>query len=763
MSETPNEGRRGAPPPDREIAGERVRRLLELGLMTDVVHTRGGAAQAPAPTPTELEELLPQYEVESVIGRGGMGVVYRARQRSLDRLVALKVLTAPIDADADFEERFRREARALASLSHPGIVAVHDFGRAGEYWFLAMEYVDGTDLRRVIDSRAITPREALSIVGQVCDALQFAHDRGVVHRDVKPANVLLDRDGRVKISDFGLAKLIGAAPAVGLTRSAQVMGTPHYMAPEQIETPLSVDHRADIYSLGVVFYELLTGELPIGRFSPPSQRVQVDVRLDDVVMRALEKDPPRRYQHASDVRTDVDRVVAEPGAACCGAPGGARVVRRHEKRAGHKLLVTLVVLALLFAGAMGLGAVAWLLLPAPPPGGEDLSVALVEIEDGELRVHGVEFAGRVPRLADRFTSALALVPQEVADLNALLRAQHDRYLEIEKAATEAVWDGDQGRVSATVAEFPTARLSLVQETRRFLSERLGETELPESVQADIEARLFPYGAEEVHLELRPEQEITPLGIEGPYLRVTNAEGVLLRYTDRAAPEEIARFFDSALEVPSSAAQAVAHLVAALEQFDESGTRLALENVRAEDEGGGLVSVLVDIWLAPATAPATDIVLELESHMLRQEWLQESSPSTVSPTEIEDLRLLIRPTWNRGFAMVYAAGSLDDEREDTLGRFGGALERAVGEDLNQATYRTVEARGVHRDRIVSIKPKGLEDGYPLRDLLGALLELEEQDASSTVTSLALRLTGKTTASGMPGWTYAFEVTRREAWD
>src|SRR5262249_52169930 len=149
----------------------------------------------------------------------------------------------------------------------------------------------------------LSPREALQIIPQICDALQYAHDEGVVHRDIKPENVLVDRKGRVKIADFGLAKMLDLDPeSTRLTAEGQVMGTPHYMAPEQVRHPLSVDHRADIYSLGVVLYEMLTGDLPLGNFSPPSRKVRVDVRFDEVVLRALENDPARRYQRASDVK-----------------------------------------------------------------------------------------------------------------------------------------------------------------------------------------------------------------------------------------------------------------------------------------------------------------------------------------------------------------------------------------------------------------------------------------------------------------------------
>jgi len=176
-----------------------------------------------------------------------------------------------------------------------------------------MEYVDGPNLRQLERAGKLTPREALQIVPQICEALQYAHDEGIVHRDIKPENVLLDKKGRVKIADFGLAKILGREPQdFHLTGVGQVMGTPHYMAPEQVEHPQNVDHRADIYSLGVVFYEMLTGELPLGKFAPPSRKVQVDVRLDDVVLRALEKEPERRYQTASQVKSAVETLSTQP-------------------------------------------------------------------------------------------------------------------------------------------------------------------------------------------------------------------------------------------------------------------------------------------------------------------------------------------------------------------------------------------------------------------------------------------------------------------
>lgn len=249
-----------------------------------------------------------------------MGAVYKARQKELDRIVALKILPPDIGQDAAFAARFTREAKALARLNHPGIVTIHDFGRADGLYFFLMEFVDGVTLRQLMTGGRISAREALAIVPEICDALQFAHDQGIVHRDIKPENILLDRRGHVKVADFGLAKLVaessGDPASSGGSREdagrkgnahllgeradvSKVMGTPQYMAPEQIERPGEVDHRADIYALAVVFYQMLTGELPSKPIQPPSKRVQVDVRLDEIVLRALEQEPERRYQQAS--------------------------------------------------------------------------------------------------------------------------------------------------------------------------------------------------------------------------------------------------------------------------------------------------------------------------------------------------------------------------------------------------------------------------------------------------------------------------------
>ncbi|HKB36435.1 MAG TPA: serine/threonine-protein kinase, partial [Gemmataceae bacterium] len=264
-----------------------------------------------APAPEDLARHFPQLEILEFIGQGGMGALYKARQPALDRLVAIKVLPPEAGRDPAFAERFTREALSLARFNHPNILAIYDFGEADGLFYIIMEFVAGKNLRQLMRTGTLTEALSLPIIAQVCDALQYAHDAGVVHRDIKPENILLDSRGQVKIADFGLAKLVGLAPAyLSLTSSRDVMGTVYYMAPEQLLQAHHVDHRADLYSLGVVFYEMLTGELPVGRFAPPSQRARVDARLDAILLRALAPEPEDRYQEAIEIKREVEAVLA---------------------------------------------------------------------------------------------------------------------------------------------------------------------------------------------------------------------------------------------------------------------------------------------------------------------------------------------------------------------------------------------------------------------------------------------------------------------
>jgi serine/threonine protein kinase len=306
-------------PPQTPLGGLDPAELLKQGAAQDTVMDNA-ASSFQSPAIEDLTAIFPQFEIIGLIGKGGMGAVYKVRQKDLDRIVALKILPPAIGQSPEFSMRFTREARALAKLNHPGIVTLHEFGQQDGLYFILMEFVDGVNLAQLMKTGRISPREALAIVPQICDALQFAHDQGIVHRDIKPENILLDRLGRVKVADFGIAKVVAAVSdpirsddtpvPENQTLAGKIIGTPHYMAPEQIDHPSEVDHRADIYALGVVFYQMLTGELPSKRLEAPSKKVQIDVRLDEIVLRAMEKEPELRYQTASEFRTVVNEVQA---------------------------------------------------------------------------------------------------------------------------------------------------------------------------------------------------------------------------------------------------------------------------------------------------------------------------------------------------------------------------------------------------------------------------------------------------------------------
>jgi predicted Ser/Thr protein kinase len=387
--------------------------LLAQGAVTEDAPRRG---RFEPPSLEEVAKLFPQLEFVCLLGAGGMGAVYKARQPALDRLVALKILPHQEDSGrGNFTDRFGREARALARLNHPNIVAVYEFGQVSGLHFFIMEFVDGANLRQLEAGGRLSSREALQIIPQICDALQYAHDEGVVHRDIKPENVLLDRKGRVKIADFGLAKILGTDPgSLRLTAEGQIMGTPHYMAPEQVEHPLSVDHRADIYALGVVFYEMLTGDLPLGKFAPPSRKVQVDVRLDEVVLRALENDPERRYQQVGEVKTQVENITsttaptpevkgepshspAQPARSLpgTGMPPGMRRNGAREISVIAVLAALALVLGLFAAGFVTLRSITGSFFQASAPAAQ---LAVVDPASGDL-IATLPDGGRVELLA----------------------------------------------------------------------------------------------------------------------------------------------------------------------------------------------------------------------------------------------------------------------------------------------------------------------------------------------------------------------------
>lgn len=274
--------------------------------------TAGGRSRPSAgwqpPAKEELQAALPQYQVLHLLGRGGMGAVYQGKQITLERLVAIKILPPELGLDdPQFVERFKNEARAMARLSHPGIIAVHEFGESRDgLLYIVMEFVEGRDIAQVIAGRKAMPvAEAVPVIMQVCEALHYAHERGIVHRDIKPSNILIGTDGVVKVADFGLAKMRHADQSQ-FTRSGAMLGTLHFMAPETFVIGAVVDRRADVYALGVMLYQMLTGKLPQGLFGMPSEEVAgLDPRYDAIVAKALREDRSLRYQTAAELRQEL--------------------------------------------------------------------------------------------------------------------------------------------------------------------------------------------------------------------------------------------------------------------------------------------------------------------------------------------------------------------------------------------------------------------------------------------------------------------------
>ncbi|MCB1276254.1 serine/threonine-protein kinase [Prosthecobacter sp.] len=277
--------------------------------------TTGGNWRWEPPTAEELQALMPGYTIEKILGRGGMGAVYRGVQTNLDRPVAIKILPPGVEKeDPSFAERFKSEAKLMAKLNHPAVVSVYDFGKtsAGQLYF-AMEYVDGSDVHQMIAAQGkLPPEHALAITAHVCDALAAAHELGIVHRDIKPANVLINMKGQVKVADFGLAKVEDPGQH-GLTKTGYAMGTPDFVAPEALTLGTAIDGRADLYAVGVMLYQMLTGNIPRGAFKPASVLVPgLDPRFDPIITKAMQHDRAERHQSAMELRRELDVILTVP-------------------------------------------------------------------------------------------------------------------------------------------------------------------------------------------------------------------------------------------------------------------------------------------------------------------------------------------------------------------------------------------------------------------------------------------------------------------
>jgi serine/threonine protein kinase len=437
---------------------------------------------SPPPSPADIAQFFPGLQVLELIGSGGMGMIYKARQPQLDRMVALKILSPELSRDPAFAERFSREAQALARLHHSNIVSIFDFGQAGGFYYLLMEYVDGFTLRALIQQQRLAPAEAQRLVVEICHALQFAHEEGIVHRDIKPSNILIDKKGRVKIADFGLAKLAGKdGNFLWAGHTAMIMGTPHYMAPEQVESPGQVDHRADIYALGVVFYELLTGELPLGRFLAPSKKARIDPRLDRVVLRALEKEPRRRFQHVGEVRTAVEAVT---GGIHASHAGGRPLLQARWKLLGQ--------FALMSASAF-LAIILYLAFTAFWPAAQSGRIPPGAMEAFSANPEGVN-------LGRRMTSSLHLSGEQTNTVNRILRRYQRQFSTLERLNTDRYKDA-AGHVHVTIHAFPEEMDNLLKRMWSELALVLSPSQLDTARTSHLE-RLFPHtGKVPVYVEI----------------------------------------------------------------------------------------------------------------------------------------------------------------------------------------------------------------------------------------------------------------------
>jgi serine/threonine protein kinase len=272
-----------------------------------------------APEPASLAPLFPGYVIESLIAVGGMGAVYRAIQKSLDRTVAIKILPQEFTKDAAFCAGFEAEAKAMARLNHPNLIGVYDFGKVNEMLFIVMEYVPGKSLFHSSHGVSIEPAEVVRLVTGICSGLAHAHDNGIIHRDIKPSNVLLDLNANPKIGDFGLAQPIGETAQ----DNEEIYGTPHYTAPEVVHSPRSVGHRADLFSVGVILHELLTGQLPANDPRPASMISKCDLRFDAIIRRATNPIPELRYGSVTELAADLQGLSIQNAPRVLGTPPSA--------------------------------------------------------------------------------------------------------------------------------------------------------------------------------------------------------------------------------------------------------------------------------------------------------------------------------------------------------------------------------------------------------------------------------------------------------
>ncbi|MCP4704533.1 MAG: protein kinase [candidate division Zixibacteria bacterium] len=256
---------------------------------------------------------IPDYQIEAKIGQGGVARIYKARQKSLDRDVAIKVLSHELSRDSDIVRRFDRESKTIAGLTHPNIVHIIDRGKIDDQYYFVMEYIDGTSFKEVLYSKDFTVRQKLEMIVMILKGLDYAHKNGVIHRDVKPANILVDKQGNAMMADFGIAQIL-SKPEQEVTRSDVIMGTLAYMSPEQRVSSTNVDLTTDIFSTGVIIYEVLIGKRPMGRFKLPSEiNPKIPQKFDEIITKCMAMSAKDRFQSAVELKDAILNQISSQG------------------------------------------------------------------------------------------------------------------------------------------------------------------------------------------------------------------------------------------------------------------------------------------------------------------------------------------------------------------------------------------------------------------------------------------------------------------